>query len=72
LRLAGIGILMATGLKSLKAQLRQANSRGARFTVIIGEQEVAAGTTILRDMATSEQEEVPAKQLEEKLRCQIV
>ncbi|MCK5577177.1 MAG: histidine--tRNA ligase [Dehalococcoidales bacterium] len=71
LRRAGIGVLMATGQKSLKAQLRQANSRGAPFTVIIGEQEIAAGTAILRNMATSEQEEVPAKQLEEKLRHQI-
>jgi histidyl-tRNA synthetase len=72
LRLAGIGVLMATGQKSLKAQLRQANSRGTRFTVIIGEQEVAARTAILRDMATSEQAEMPVKQLAEKLRRQIL
>jgi histidyl-tRNA synthetase len=63
---------MATGQKSLKAQLRQANSRGTRFTVIIGEQEVAARTAILRDMATSEQAEMPVKQLAEKLRRQIL
>ena len=71
LRQAGIGVLVASGAKSLKAQLRQANSRGTRLAVIIGEQEIAAGTAILRDMTTSRQETVAANQLEERLRRQL-
>jgi histidyl-tRNA synthetase len=58
LRRAGISTVTATGNKSLKAQLRQANSLGARYTVIIGEEEVKAGTVTLRNMADAKQETV--------------
>ncbi|MFH1647627.1 MAG: histidine--tRNA ligase [Chloroflexota bacterium] len=68
LRRAGISAVAATGGKSLKAQLRQANSLGVRYTVIIGEDEVKAGTVSLREMATSRQETVPAAGLPERLK----
>ena len=68
LRQAGIGVIEATGNKSLKAQLRQANNFGARYTVIIGEQEVKTGTVILRDMTSAQQETVPLSQLTELLK----
>jgi len=68
LRQAGIGVIEATGKKSLKAQLRQANNFGARHTVIIGEQEVKTGMVILRDMASAQQETVPLGQLTEFLK----
>jgi len=67
LRKNGIGVIEAIGNKSLKAQLRQANTRGARCTVIIGDQEVKTGTVILRDMTTAEQKTVPISELQEKL-----
>ncbi|GAH87758.1 unnamed protein product, partial [marine sediment metagenome] len=63
LRRAGIGVIAAIGSKSLKAQLRQANTLGARHTVIIGDQEVKTGTVILRDMTTAQQKTIPLKQL---------
>ena len=63
LRRAGIGVIEAMGDKSLKAQLRQANNLGARYTVIIGEQEVKTGTVILRDMTSAEQETIPVNEL---------
>ena len=59
LRRAGVGAIEATGGKSLKAQLRQANNLSVRHTVIIGEQELKTGTVVLRDMASSEQKSVP-------------
>jgi histidyl-tRNA synthetase len=68
LRQAGIGVIAATGSKSLKAQLRQANNFGARHTVIIGEQEVKTGTVILRDMTSAQQEAIPLSQLTELLK----
>ncbi len=68
LRKKGIGVIEALGSKSLKAQLRQANTLGARHTVIIGEQEITSGTVILRDMTTSKQKTVPLNELEELLR----
>ncbi len=67
LRQAGIGVVEAIGSKSLKAQLRQANSLGVRHTVIIGEQEVKTDTVILRDMATAQQATVPSSQLPGRL-----
>jgi len=63
LRGAGIGVTEALGSKSLKAQMRQANSLGTRYAVIIGEEELKAGTVILRDMESAEQEAIPAKEL---------
>jgi len=68
LRGAGISAVAATGGKSLKAQLRQANALGVRYTVIIGDDEVKAGTVSLREMATSRQETVPAAGLPERLK----
>jgi histidyl-tRNA synthetase len=68
LRKNGIGVIEAIGNKSLKAQLRQANTRGVHYTVIIGDQEVKTGTVILRDMITSEQKTVPLAELQRLLR----
>jgi histidyl-tRNA synthetase len=67
LRRAGVGVIGVAGDKSLKAQLRQANSLGASYTVIIGDEEIAAGGVVLRDMNTSAQETVPLGELEERL-----
>lgn len=49
-------------------RIAQANSLGLRYAVIIGEEEVKAGTVILRDMASAEQESVPIGKLQEELR----
>jgi histidyl-tRNA synthetase len=58
LRKAGVSVLTATGSKSLKAQLRSANNAGAEYAVIIGEEEVKAGTVVLRHMADAVQETI--------------
>jgi histidyl-tRNA synthetase len=44
--------------RSLKAQLRAANRLGARYALIIGEDELHRGKAILRDMDKSQQEEI--------------
>jgi histidyl-tRNA synthetase len=67
LRRAGVGVIGVAGSKSLKAQLRQADSLACGYVVIIGEEEIKTGTVILRDMTTSEQEAVTAAQLEARL-----
>lgn len=41
--------------KSLKAQMRQADSSGAEFVLILGEDEMKKGEAVLRDMKTKEQ-----------------
>jgi len=68
LRQAGISAVTTTGGKSLKAQMRQANSLNVRYAVIIGEDEVKAGTAVLRDMADARQETIAIGQLVERLR----
>ncbi|MFC2003965.1 histidine--tRNA ligase [Chloroflexota bacterium] len=68
LRQDGIGVITAIGSKSLKAQLRQANTFGVRHTVIIGDQEVKTGMVILRDMTNAQQETVLPTQLPELLK----
>jgi|TARA_B100002003_G_scaffold138777_1_gene128437 histidyl-tRNA synthetase len=67
LRLADIGVVEAIGSKSLKAQLRQANSLAVRHTVIIGDRETETGTVILRDMTTAQQATIPLDQLQKTL-----
>ncbi|MCH8864782.1 MAG: histidine--tRNA ligase [Chloroflexi bacterium] len=63
LRRSGTGVILATGNRSLKAQLRQANSAGVRYAVIMGEEEIRAGKVILRDMVNAEQQSVPMSEL---------
>jgi histidyl-tRNA synthetase len=43
--------------------MRQANSLGVRFAVIIGEEEIKTGTVVLRTMATAQQKTVPVNDL---------
>ncbi len=64
LRKNGIGVIEAVGSKSLKAQLRQANTLGVHHTVIIGDEEVKTGTVILRDMTTAQQQTTPLDQIQ--------
>jgi histidyl-tRNA synthetase len=55
LRKDGIPVIMATGDKSLKGQMRQANSLGIACALILGEEEVSKRNVILRDMRSGEQ-----------------
>jgi histidyl-tRNA synthetase len=59
LRNAGIPSATTFEDRSLKAQLRLADRSGAGYALILGEREVAAGTGILKSLASGEQEEVP-------------
>jgi histidyl-tRNA synthetase len=67
LRNAGIATVSSFEGRSLKAQLRQADALGATHAVIIGEEEVASGTAVLRDMAKGEQEKVALGQVVSRL-----
>ena len=44
---------------SMKSQLRRADKTGARFALIVGEDEVARGTAALRDLGNKTQREIP-------------
>jgi len=58
LRRDGVGAVLAPSGRSLKSQLRYGLSIGATHAVIIGEDELARGTVVLRDLARSEQQEI--------------
>ncbi len=68
LRQAGLPVAMDYNARSLKAQMREANRLGARFTLILGEDELARGEATLRNMQDSAQESVQLDQLIEHLR----
>ena len=55
--------------RSLKSQMSLADRLGATFVVILGDQELATGTAMLRRMATGEQEAVPLSELVPKLKA---
>lgn len=63
LRREGISATSTAGGKSLKAQLRQANSLGVSYVVIIGEDEIKSGAVTVRDMTDSIQRTLPADDL---------
>ena len=53
--------------KSLKAQMKYANKCGAKYTVIIGEEELAGGTVRLKDMAQGTEEECGIGEIAQRL-----
>ena len=63
LREAGVTVVSSTGGKSLKAQMRHANSLGAQYTIILGEDEVRAGQAVVKSMAENTQESVSRETL---------
>lgn len=69
LGLAGVQAEMEYGDKSLKSQMKRANRLKAGWVLILGENELAAGAAVLRDMATREQQEVPLDGVVEKIKA---
>jgi histidyl-tRNA synthetase len=58
LRRAGLWVEMEYASKGLKAQMKRADRLGATKVLIVGEDELASGKGILRDMSAGVQEEV--------------
>lgn len=58
LRRAGVGADRAYDGRSMKSQMKKAGGSGAAVAVIVGDQEVADGTVVVRDLRTSEQSSV--------------
>lgn len=58
LRVRGIRVAIDYEGRSLKSQMKQADKLGARFALILGENELETGSAVLKNLATSEQERV--------------
>lgn len=54
LRRAGVQVCSDVRQGSMKSQMKQANRRGARFVVILGEDELTAGRVTVKDMHAEE------------------
>ena len=61
LRVAKLSAAMDFAGRSMKAQMKQANKKNARFVAILGEDEVKEASALLKDMKTSEQKKLALK-----------
>ena len=65
LRLAGVGAILGSGSRAIRGQMRQANALEIPYALILGDDEIARGEVVVRNMKTSNQE---TKLLEEFLK----
>ena len=63
LRKAGISADMSFGDRGLKGAMKGADRAGARFALVLGEQELENGTVALKDLAAHEQHDVNVSDL---------
>lgn len=68
LRQQGLSAAMDFAGRSMKAQMKQANKLGAKYSVILGEDEIAEGVVMLRSMEDSSQAKVPMNQVAENIK----
>ena len=59
LRQAGVGVILSSGSRGLRGQMRQANALNIPYALILGDDEIARGDVVVRDMKTSSQETKP-------------
>ncbi|MBN1846996.1 MAG: histidine--tRNA ligase [Deltaproteobacteria bacterium] len=68
LRRSGICVEMEYGSKGLKAQMKKADRVGAKKVLIVGDDELASGKGIIRDMGAKIQTDVDLDKLEEEIK----
>lgn len=68
LRKDGISAERDYGARSLKAQMKYANKIGARFSAVVGDDDITKGALNVKNMETGESEEVLAEKLSEFLK----
>ncbi|MBI5875259.1 MAG: histidine--tRNA ligase, partial [Deltaproteobacteria bacterium] len=68
LRQKGIRLERDYGNKSIKSQMKRADKLGARYVLILGENELASGSIVIKNMQSGEQEKVALDEVEERLR----
>ena len=68
LRQAGLCAMLDPEGRSFKSRMKQADRLGARFVAILGDDEIARGAWAVRDMARSEQQDVPEEKILDHLK----
>ncbi len=71
LRRAGIAADADVMARGLRAQMKQADRLGARYVLVLGEDEVRRGVAAIREMATGTQEEASLEALPEILAARL-
>jgi len=71
LRRKNIRSEMGNDALSLKSQMKRADRLGAEYVLIVGENEMAQGKAVLRNMSTKGQEEIPLSTLTETLAAKL-
>jgi histidyl-tRNA synthetase len=66
-RQAGVAVEVGYGLRKLPRELERANRLGAAWALIAGDNELARGEAVLREMRSGEQRHVPLGTLDEEL-----
>jgi histidyl-tRNA synthetase len=64
LRRSGCWVESEFGTKGLKAQMKKADRLNAKWVLIVGDDELASGKAVIRDMDTKDQEEVDLGNIE--------
>ena len=67
LRRKNISATMNFAKRSIKAQMKQAAKSGAKFALIIGDDEVKNSTVTVKNLETSAQETIPISEVAEKI-----
>lgn len=71
LRRAGVPAVSDYRAATLKAHLRQADRTGSPYAILLGDDEAAAASVVLRDMRTKEQQQVSLKEVPAVLRSRM-
>lgn len=56
---AGYSVVVETGRRAMKAQMKDANRKKVKWALLLGENEFDAGCVQIKNMATGKQEDVP-------------
>ena len=67
LRQKGVSLEMAGDVRSVKSQMRRADKLKAASVLIVGDDELAKGKVVLRNMASKQQEEISLDNIEAEL-----
>lgn len=68
LRRGGIAADLAMSEKGMKAQMKDAARSGARFAILLGREEMAAGEATVKDLESGDQERCPLTDVAERIR----
>ncbi len=71
LRAAGIAADLHSGHKGLGPALKSAEKSGAKWAILVGQEETQRGAVVVKNMASRTQEEIPRESLADVLRPRL-